>query len=260
MKNIKKNKSTNFETFLPIFHGFYGSYWDEPDFYGEAEHFGLPENFEFWQYVNWTDYKNDLSKEFCNAVENELSNYVERIDFVELDSPQYYNFVNDKIVCIIRPKKQAIKDFIYNNKAEFEKFLERHFKSRDGFMSFYSYDFEDWKKDTKNFTNYSDYQHLGHVLQFITEQEQINEECLYEAGNNVFISNYYNNEFDEIVNGKINEIKPFIQENYTNYSNDELIELVRLKYEDENTLNIILDTAKECIKDIEDKSLKLKLA
>lgn len=101
---------------------------------------------------------------------------------------------------------------------------------------------------------------MGHVLQFISEQIEQDEYLLYEAGNNVYISNYFNSEFDEIVNGKINEVKPFIQDNYTKYSHDELIEQVRAKYEDEDTLNIILDTAKQCINDIDSNTLKLKLA
>lgn len=90
MKTLKKliPNRNNFETFLPIFHGFYGSIWDEPDFYGEAENYGLPENFPFWEYVNWTDYKKDLSIAFCNAVESHLSEYIERLDYIELDSPQ----------------------------------------------------------------------------------------------------------------------------------------------------------------------------
>lgn len=37
------------------------------------------------------------------------------------------------------------------NKAEWEKHLERHYQSRSGFSSFYSYHAEDWKDDTNNY-------------------------------------------------------------------------------------------------------------
>ena len=261
MKTLKKNKSTNFETFLPMFHGFYGSYWDEPDFYGEAEHFGLPENFDFYSYMDWSEYKNALCVKIVDKVSELLSDYVEKIEFQHLSSPQYYNFENDSIYCIIRPKKQAIIDYINANKSQLSEYLKNNFKSRDGFISFYSYDIEVWEQEyTNGWKNWSDKGiYLGTILDFILENEKTEYTELYFATEGVYASEYLNDEFGDIVNGKRLEIKPFIQENYNKYSNDDLIEQVRLKYEDEDTLNIILDTAKECIKEIESTNYQLKL-
>jgi hypothetical protein len=91
------------------------------------------------------------------------------------------------------------------------------------------------------------------------ENEKTEYTELYFATEGVCASEYLNEEFGDIVNGKRLEVKPFIQENYIKYSNDDLIEQVRLKYEEEDTLNIILDTAKECIKEIESTNYQLKL-
>ena len=259
-KKLKPNRN-NIETFLPLFHGFYGSYWDEPDFYGEAEHYKLPDNFDFASYLNWNKYKNALCIEITKKVEELLSDYVEKIEFQHLNSPKYYNFENDSIYCIIRPKKQAIIDYINANRPQLSKYLERKFKSRDGFISFYSYDIETWEQEYTNGWKKWDAKgiYLGTILDFILENEKIEHSELYFATEEVCPSNYLNDEFYEIVNGKMLEIKPFIQENYSKYSNDDLIEQVRLKYEDEDTLNIILDTAKECIKEIESTNYQLKL-
>lgn len=258
-KPLKVNKN-NIETYLPIFTGFYGSEWDEPDFYGEAEHYNLPEKFDFADYINWTEYKEELSKAITNKVEELLSDFVEVIEYQNLSSPQYYNFSNDSINCIIRPKKQAIRDYIYANLTQFDKYLQDNYKSRDGFISSYSWDFNDWIYYTKNFTDYTTNGHyLGAILNFIAEQEKIEYIDLYYGTENVYISNFYTPEFYEIVEGKINEIKPFIQENYNKVSNDELMRQIEEKYEQEETLNLIVQTAQNCIKDIENNTMKLEL-
>lgn len=259
-KKLKPNRN-NIETFLPLFNGFYGSFWDEPDFYGEAEHYGLPEDFDFYEHLNWAEYKNALCVKITNKVEELLSDYVEKIEFQHLNSPQYYNFKNDSIYCIIRPKKQAIIDYINANRPQLSEYLERKFKSRDGFISFYSYSIEVWEQEYTNWwKNWSGKGiYLGTILDFILENEKTEYSELYFATEGVYASEYLNESFNDIVNGKRLEIKPFIQENYTRYSNDELIEQVRAKYEDEDTLNIILDTAKECIKEIESTNYQLKL-
>jgi hypothetical protein len=197
LKPLVPNRN-NIETYAPIFTGFYGSHWDEPDFYGEAEYFGLPENFPFWDYFNWGDYKEALSKAFCDKIEHYMSDFIERIDYESLSSPKYYNFTNDSINCTIRPKKKAIQEYIYANKPAFEKYLEDHLKSRDGFISSHSYSFYDWEEDTKKFLHFDkkhDYQgfNLGFVLDFIAENEEITSEIFYDV--EVYISEFFTEEF-----------------------------------------------------------------
>lgn len=195
----------NIETYLPVFKGFYGSFWDEPDFYGEAEHFGLPNDFPFWEYVDWAAYKEDLSKKFCHVVEREMSDFIERIDFQSLQSPKEYNFENDSINCIIRPKKVAIKEYIYANREAFEKYLEDHLKSRSGFISFHSYHFEDWETATKKFTKLDNKDiTLGFILDFIVENTELDVDSSDHVCQNFYevedcISNFYNKDFDAFV-------------------------------------------------------------
>lgn len=204
IKDLKPNRN-NIETYLPVFTGFYGSYWSEPDFLGEAEHFNLPEDFDFSAFMEWDKYYEALSKYFCNCVESEMSDFIERIDFQALQSPKEYNFTNDSINCIIRPKKQAIKNYIFANEAEFRIYLEERLKSRSGFTSFYSYDFADWQEMTNNFTVFDKSKdakgfNLGFILEFIAQNEDLEEMNVFEnANNNVFVTEYLNQEFDDLL-------------------------------------------------------------
>lgn len=262
MKTTKKltpNKN-NIETFCPIFTGFYGSYWDDYDFYGEAEHFNLPKNFPFYKYVNYPEYRQALCIKICEIVADKLSDFVEVIEFQSLYSPREYNFTNDSINCIIRPKKQAIKEYIHNNKKQFEAYLIDNFKSRDGFISFHSCHYEDWQVNTSDFMNYTENSiYLGSILNFIAENEKIEYSCLYFGTEGVNISEFYTDEFYKIADGKLNEVKSFINDNYNKFSNDELINQLTALYEDSDNLNIIIQNAKDVIKEIEDKTLTLEL-
>ena len=288
-KELKPNRN-NIETFLPIFKGFYGTHWDEPDFYGEAEHYNLPKEFDFYEYMNWAQYKEDLCKAFVNEVESQMSEFIETIQFQSMYSPQYYNFSNDSINCIIRPKKQAIKEYIYKNIEAFKTYLKEHLKSRDGFISFHSYHFEDWKTDTKDFTDYSKKQdskgfNLGFILDFIATNENLND-CLLYADSDIYPSSYLNEEFSKIadsLNGlldlsyineqevrndlddlpNIGEIVQKIEEFiHRKYTAPNLKELVLSEFDSEEyTQYIFLDKIVESVcNEVESHNLKLEFA
>ncbi len=291
-KELKANRN-NIETYLPVFRGFYGSYWDEPDFYGEAEHFNLPENFPFYDFVDWTQYRTDLCKEFTNIVESELSEFVERIDYQSLSCPKEYNFVNDSINCIIRPKKEAISKYIYDNKEAFTKYLKDHLSSRDGFISFHSNQFETWENETKKFKAFdkkNDNQgfNLGFVLAFICENENITEEAFYDLNGECSIGQYYNEEFDKIisvvenlkdvkainldainnlksssdelkeVSEQVKSITKFVQENYMQLNVRELTALEFEEVSEAGIINIQVLTD-SVMAEIENKTLKLAI-
>lgn len=247
IKTLKPNRN-NIETYLPIFSGYYGSRWDEPYFEGEADHYGLPSDFPFWDYLNWHDYKEALNKFFCDCVEVEMRDFIEIVEYQRMHSPKKYNFTNDSIYCIIRPKKQAIADYIYTNKQAFEKYLEDHLKSRDGFISWHSYQFEEWEINTKKFKSWdkdvdSAGFNLGFVLSFIADNEGLEENQVFEeSDSHVYVSEFMTEEFyalvdalegnefinkDKLIDAKKNGeavmdlieqielIKKFVRENYT---------------------------------------------
>jgi hypothetical protein len=57
------------KTFLPLFSGFYGSIWDDVDFYGEDEYYQLPEGKSFDDMVDWETYHETIARKMCEFVE-----------------------------------------------------------------------------------------------------------------------------------------------------------------------------------------------
>lgn len=262
-KKLKTNRN-NVETFLPIFSGFYGSIWEDENFEGEAERFGLNDNFQFWEYVNYGEYREALAKRFCSIVEKELSDFVECIQYVGIDSPQYYNFTNDKIACIIRPKKEAVRKYIYEHKAEFETYLVDHFKSRDGFISFHPYTFDDWKEITKDFKDFSTdkgYIQLGSILNFICEVEKIDGEndVLYYGSDDISQNMFYTDSFYEIVHS-LPKVKEFVK---ANYQHEDVRKLAMQRFIEDGEISKyftpekINEAINEAINEIEDQTIKL---
>jgi hypothetical protein len=197
---------TEIKTYLPIFKGFYGSVWEDyltAD--GEAEHYNLPEEFDFFNYLDYDKYHEELVRQFCQIAENHLYQFVEKIIFEKLVSPKYYNFSNDSIDCIIIPKLEAIKNYIYSNKEEYGKYLKDNYTSRDGFISYHANDFENWEALTEDFTDLTGSHTLGSILNFIAQNEDITEEIFYYDVEDVHIGNFYTDEFYEII--KQQEIK-----------------------------------------------------
>jgi len=169
------------ETFLPVFPGFYGSIFDADS---DIEDF-LYEEGAKWEQLEFDneEYQNDVSEAACSELEYSLSDFVSSIKFQSLQSPKYYNFSNDSINCeivLLKCDIKAIKDYVFKYSGEFKQYLKDRYTSRSGFMSFHSNNFEDWCEYTQTFTNYKDNAHyLGAVLEFICQNEEIDQEHLY---------------------------------------------------------------------------------
>jgi hypothetical protein len=219
MKN--KNK---IETWLPVFSGFYSNpYWEE-DLEYEAQHFLETYGYkgengyegELWRFFDYDKWHRDICKRICEVLEEKLSDFVESIEYEKIVSPREYNFTNDGVDCAIVPKIQAIKNFVYDNKEAYEKYLKDHYTSYDGFISSYHNYFEAWEGYTNGFTDYSGKGHyLGSVLQFICKQLEITEENIYEevrVDGEIHESEYFIDELYE----KCEKIETFVRENYSN--------------------------------------------
>ena len=85
------------ETYLPIFKGFYGSIF-EPDETNEIDYINeLRAEKELREIdyddckFNYSEYYKDVSKCLVDEIADELSEFVESIEFQQLKSPQFYN-------------------------------------------------------------------------------------------------------------------------------------------------------------------------
>lgn len=224
---MRKKKIKPCSSWLPLFSGFYDNWIYEPDFELEAENLadrgykkGQQLMDALYDGFKWSEYHEAICKEMCNLVEDELSEWVEKIEYEKLSSPKEYNFYTDAIHCKITPKPEAIRKYIYDHKEAYEKYLLRY-KSRDGFMSYFNHDFESWKDYTGDFLEFTSAEdsftgrsghHLGSVLEFIVENEGLEETDVwcYRGKERVYDSEF----FDESSYEHLNNVAEFVRQNY----------------------------------------------
>ena len=191
------------KTYLPVFTGFYCNNLYEPNFENEIDYINeIRENkkLKLIDYdnldFNYNDYENEISKQLCNILENELSNFVNKIDFKNVDSPKYYNYSNDMIICNISPKKRNILKYLKDNKENFIEYLKNTYTSYDGFISNYSNDINEYCNK-----NFLDHKHkLGSVLNFICINEGITELDLYYDSLDIHCISEYINNYESLIN------------------------------------------------------------
>ena len=177
------------ETYLPVFKGFYGSIF-EPDETNEIDYINeqraekkLPEiDYDDCEF-NYNSYYKEVSECLVNEIESELSEFVNSIEFQELKCPQFYNFTNDWINVIINPKQDAIINYIHDYKDECKKYLMDNYKSYDGFIS--SYDCFPESDDWNDYNIINGKHQLGSALNFIAENEGINELDIFDCTDDI---------------------------------------------------------------------------
>ena len=181
-------KTIQLEINFPLFEGFYNSYLDlsENIEVGEGENFSMNE--EQFDEIDWKATNNNVSKFYLKYIKDELKDFFNEIgiinlDFVKVDSPKYYNYSTDKLVCNIEVNKNKFLTELqkYNFEA-WRQFLKNNFTSYDGFISFYPNDPNEWTElITEKFEN--DNVIIETLLKFYLEQ---NEE-FYNIKENLFI-------------------------------------------------------------------------
>lgn len=161
-----------YETFLPLFKGTYGNFWEED----QAEEI-FKEDFEESKGIV---YNNDLMfKSIGKSVINHLEEnfpFEIKIKYQDYYSPKYYNYSNDSINVSIELDTTELRKYILENYNYFAKRIKEEYTSCSGFISSYFNNIEEWATDTNNFTSFSINKHyLGALLNIVCEIEQIEE-------------------------------------------------------------------------------------
>jgi len=122
-------KTLNKTKFLIDFGGFYGSihssFIDD-----KIQYNGINED-----NVNYKETYKDYCIEYLELLNNILDL---NLEFIQIESPKFYNFTNDKIEAEINENDfNRLKDTYLNDK-EFIDYINENSKSYDGFMSFYN--------------------------------------------------------------------------------------------------------------------------
>jgi hypothetical protein len=118
-----------------------------------------------------------------------LSDFVSSIEFEKISSPKYYNFENDAIHCEIDFNEESVMNYLNENKDAFSTYIRERYSSRDGFISFYENNAEEWLEGWQE-----DNHKVGSVLQFICENEGFEEPYHLDDCN---ISLFYNQEINQ---------------------------------------------------------------
>lgn len=167
-------KTQTINTWMPVFSGFYSTIWDADESYFLDEHKLTSDDIE----LDYDSYRNNVVTAFAGVLQNELKHFVKSIEVEGLRSPKEYNFTNDAVDIEVVVYTNRIKKFMDEHEKEFCQYLERY-KSRDGFISYYSHHFMDWKEDTKGFTDLSHPHKGGAILDFICEMLDVTNDSVY---------------------------------------------------------------------------------
>lgn len=176
-----------YDTFLPCFPGFYNSllYSEEWIYefarsYCAYEDWGFPQALldcffshqrlgsEFEPQFDFEGYSNECARLYCQKVGDELSGIIGpvNIKFQSIVSPKEYNFHTDSVNCEIEFDVEKVLAYCRSHYAKFAEYLNDNYKSRDGFISFYSCNPEEWLKE-ENWNHHKP----GSLLQFILLNE-----------------------------------------------------------------------------------------
>jgi hypothetical protein len=143
-----KNKLEKYETFCPLFPGFYGSVFEYDSEENEIEEYNRENGTNLgYDDFNWNykEYHNRISNAFVVRLETEIKQFLPvKIEFQELISPREYNFANDSINISVELNLKQLIGLIKAKKDEATKYFKDKYTSCSGFISFHSNDYADW--------------------------------------------------------------------------------------------------------------------
>lgn len=185
-----------FETWLPIFPGFYGTIFGENDGMEEAEIDNINEEREeqglsqiTWDDIEWDEgtRMNKVGEDCTDYIEKELKDHGIDVDieFQKVSSPMFYNFENDSVHVKVTIDREYLKNKVIEYREKFDEYLKEKYTPRSGFAPFYSNRVSDWidhefDKETEHT--------IGSCLQFLLltltgEEEEDIEEEMFEHCN-----------------------------------------------------------------------------
>lgn len=166
-----------------IFQGFYETnlYNCNSLFYltGDYIDFEMPEGYE-WEIDDFSAFKKEVGEKAVELLSDYLDkNIVTRFEFVDIDSPQSYNYRNDNIVANVTVDEEALENYCYfENGEKFANYLKDNFTGRSGFISFVPNKIEKFKEweDTRKWQVMFEF----HLLTKMEEVDAGFEDSSYE--------------------------------------------------------------------------------
>lgn len=151
--------------------------------------------FDKYYDVDYIKYYNDYSKEFTRIFTERYwtqleSIWIYNIEYVDIYSPQYYNYDTDRININIDYDINKLKTFLQEYKEQFSKYIIKHNTSYDWFIPYWTNVFDEYL-DTDSFKPFE----LTQIIDFYIELDN-------EDDDNIAIDIHYDIElflFDYII-------------------------------------------------------------
>lgn len=204
-------------TWLPVFPGFYNTLF-EPDLLSEFDELiregHLPPD-EKYPVGRWDNggYELAVVRNICDEFPRwfPAEAGIEKCELESIKHPKEYNFRNDAVDVTFRIDMAKfapwIDEFLDEHKVEFAKYLNDHYRSRDGFISYYPTDMDEWREALSRLmageehawaiehgwrSRQSDNHILGRVLEFWCEQEFADAyvKMYYDGTENVYLGEF----------------------------------------------------------------------
>lgn len=148
MKKNNKKAMQTFETFAPLFPGFYGTIFEYDSEESDIESYNKENGTNLnWEDFKWdyADYRQRISKAFVNRLEAEIGQFLPiKIEFEELVSPKECNFQTDSINIKVELNLDKLLHLISERKEKAAEYFKDKYTSCDGFISSHSNDIDDW--------------------------------------------------------------------------------------------------------------------
>lgn len=166
-----------------IFQGFYETnlYNCDSLFYLTEQYpdFKMPEGYE-WEIDDFSAFEKEVGEKAVELLSDYLDkNIVTKFEFVDIDSPRFYNYRNDKIIANVTVDEEALENYCYfENGEKFANYLKDNFTSYSGFISFVPNKIEEFKEweDTRKWQVMFEF----HLLTKMEEEEARFGDLFYE--------------------------------------------------------------------------------
>lgn len=176
---------TTIKTFLPVFNGFYGTYFESDNEDSEIDDINQQREAKGFEPItfddcnfDYEDYRKTVSQQCVDIIEGKLNEVLKGKVTIEnegLISPKFYNFSNDSINVSIELNDEAYNSLmktLKNDDQEFKEFIKEKYSSCDGFISSHSRHHTEWIEALKTKDQDLLSHKLGAALGFILEMEE----------------------------------------------------------------------------------------
>jgi len=185
-------------TYLPLFTGFYESYFDASnsfieyevdlseseykEYYEELDKAGVTHKFfneNLYDYIDYIKGENGAAEYIAHSLINlDHSDIIKDVTYEKVVSPRFYNFSTDSINCTIDFDETKLMVYLLENKEALTKYIADKYTSRDGFSSSYTNEVDYWLDSE----NWGDHQ-VGSLLDFVFENNGVESIDLYYESN-----------------------------------------------------------------------------